>query len=118
MSGLKDADDIAFVYVTFPNQEEASRISKAAVEQRLAACANVFAPHQSIYWWKDQVDSSSEIAVLLKTTQDKAEALSAFVQLQHSYELPCVAVTTPEKLNPDFAEWIRKAVEGPTPSRP
>jgi periplasmic divalent cation tolerance protein len=118
MSALKAADDIALLYVTFPNQEDAARISRAAVEQKLAACANVFAAHQSIYLWNDQIEAASETAVLLKTTHEKSEALNAFIQLQHSYELPCVAVFSPEKLNSDFEEWIKKAVAGPTPSQP
>jgi len=42
-----------FVYITASNAEEATRIGRALVEERLAACANVLNGMTSIYRWQD-----------------------------------------------------------------
>jgi periplasmic divalent cation tolerance protein len=68
---------------------EAQRIADAAVEQRLAACANMLtAPVRSTYRWKGKVEQATEVLLLIKTSQYKLVALQALVKALHSYEVP------------------------------
>ncbi|MGE5783424.1 MAG: divalent cation tolerance protein CutA, partial [Myxococcales bacterium] len=39
--------DCVFVYVTAPSADEARKLARTAVEERLAACANVFGAIES-----------------------------------------------------------------------
>ncbi len=68
------------VYVTAAHQAEALTIGRAAVESRLAACANVLGPTTSIYEWQGEVCEEAEIALLLKTNAANLEALTAMVK--------------------------------------
>ncbi len=61
-------DDILFVYTTWPDVETAESVAAEAVTERLAACANIFAPIRAIYRWEGAVKASAEIPMALKTT--------------------------------------------------
>jgi periplasmic divalent cation tolerance protein len=96
------------VYVTAQNLAEAGRLARAAVEERLAACANILGAVQSIYWWDGEVQESGEAALILKTRSDLAEALAARLKELHSYEVPCIAVFPISGGNSSFLDWIKK----------
>ena len=56
------------VIVTASNEDEAAKIGKALVEERLAACANILGAIQSVYWWEGKVCEGEEVALVLKTS--------------------------------------------------
>ena len=81
---------IAIVRVTCADAAEAERIARAAVDERLAACANIEAPCRSIYRWRGAVEEATEVPVLFKTTVTGTAALAARVAALHGYDLPAV----------------------------
>lgn len=99
-----------FVYVTFENNHQAQDIAKSVVSARLAACANIFAPHQSIYWWEGEVHSAEECAALFKTTDDKLQTLKDEIVKRHSYDVPCVVAWLIEKGHAPFLDWMSNEV--------
>ncbi len=96
------------VHVTFPNAAEAARVSRAAVEKRLAACANVGAAMHSFYWWDGAVQSADEVGVVFKTTDSAADALIAFVAERHSYDVPAIVVHRPLRAATSYEEWVTR----------
>ena len=99
---------IVEVHVTFPNAEEARVLSRAAVDQHLAACANILAPMQSFYWWEGDVKSEDEVAVVFKTAAKAVDALIAFVAKHHSYEVPAIVVHGPLRSVVSYEEWVER----------
>ena len=96
----------ALVYITCRDRDEALRIGKALVEERLAACANVHGAIDSFYWWEGKLETGSEVALIAKTRADLVEALTARVKALHSYSVPCVVALELTGGNPDFLRWI------------
>jgi periplasmic divalent cation tolerance protein len=77
------------VLVTCANAAEATRIARAVVEGRLAACVNILpGAVTSIYRWKGKVESARERLLLIKTSRKRLTKLQAAVERLHSYELP------------------------------
>ncbi len=99
---------VMLAYVTMATREEALKLATVLVEERLAACANVFEGVTSIYWWQGQVQQTGEACLLLKTRADLLMALTARVREQHSYTVPCVVAWPIADGNPDFLDWIRR----------
>jgi periplasmic divalent cation tolerance protein len=95
-----------FVYVTAASSEEALRIGRQVVEERLAACANVLDGMQSIYWWEGRVQEAQEVVLLLKTTETRLPKLIETIRGQHSYECPCIVALPISEGNPAYLEWI------------
>jgi periplasmic divalent cation tolerance protein len=101
------------VYITCQDRDEATRIARALVEERLAACANVHGAIDSFYWWEGKVQSGAEVALIAKTRAELTDALTARVKKLHSYSVPCVVALDIEGGNRDFLDWIERETETP-----
>jgi periplasmic divalent cation tolerance protein len=97
-----------FAYVTAKDRDEALRIGKALVEERLAACVNVLDGMRSIYRWEGRVEEASEAVLIVKTASDRAQAVIDRVKELHSYDCPCVVFWPLSGGNPEYLDWIRK----------
>ena len=97
---------IVSVYAIFANAEEAERIGRQLVEERLAACINILSPCRSVYRWQGAVETADEVPAILKTTAVQADALVARIAALHSYALPCVTVWPIDKLLAGYADWV------------
>ena len=94
------------VYMTAPSPEEAERIGRALVEQRLAACVNVLGSIRSIYHWAGDIQAETETAFIAKTTDALVPALTEAVLQLHPYEVPCVVALPITGGSAAFLGWI------------
>lgn len=95
-----------FVYVTCKDRAEALNVGRAAVEARLAACANVVDGMASIYWWEGKLETSTEAILIMKSRSAHLEDLTALVKAVHSYSVPCVVAMPIVGGNPDYLDWL------------
>ena len=103
---------IVSVYAVFADLEEAERIGRTVVEERLAACINILGPCRSIYRWKGEIETAEEVPAILKTHGWQADDLVERIAALHSYDVPCIAVWPIEKLLRGYAEWVEDEVAG------
>jgi periplasmic divalent cation tolerance protein len=104
---------VLFVYITCADNDEAKKIAQALVEERLAACANIMAGHESIYHWQGKIETAREVVVILKTREDLFDALKARVLELHSYDCPCIVAMPIEKGHQAFLEWVEEETSYP-----
>jgi periplasmic divalent cation tolerance protein len=104
--------DIVTVYATFASDEEARRIARTLVEERLAACANVLGACLSIYRWKGSMEEAGEVAALFKTRAESAQLLIARLAELHSYDVPAAVVWPIAASLPAYAEWVSDETNG------
>jgi periplasmic divalent cation tolerance protein len=100
--------DALFIYVTAGSAEEAERIGRALVAERLAACANILPGMRSIYWWDGKMEDATEAVLVLKSVRANLAALTARVKALHSYAAPCVVALPIEGGNEEYLRWIAK----------
>ena len=75
------------------DRETAERIAETLVTERLAACAQVLGPQQSVYRWKGAVERATEWRLELKTAASRLAALERRLLELHPYEVPeCIAL--------------------------
>jgi len=101
---------IVSVYAVFADAEEATRIGRQMVEERLAACVNILGPCRSIYRWQGAVETAEEVPAIFKTSQARADALIARVASLHRYDVPCVTVWPIDKSLAGYAAWVEDSV--------
>ena len=94
------------IYMTAGSLEEAEKIGKALVDDRLAACVNIIERMHSFYWWEGKVQEDHEVVMIAKTTQSLVEALVEKVKALHGYSVPCIVSVPISGGNPDFLLWI------------
>ena len=98
--------DAYHVLTTTGSQEEAATLGRLAVEQRLAACAQVEGPITSTYWWQGSVETATEWHVWLKTTGTRLDSLIDLIKTKHSYDVPEIIASPITRGNPAYLEWI------------
>lgn len=99
---------VVSVYAVFADAEEAARIGRTVVEERLAACINILPGVTSIYRWQNAIEETQEVAAILKSTSVRADALIARIAGLHSYDVPCIACWPIERLFGDYAAWVEE----------
>ena len=97
---------IVTVYATFPSDEEARRIARTLVEERLAACANILGPCHSVYRWQGKIEEAGEVAALFKTRGELADELIERLAELHSYDVPAAMVWPIELALPSYLDWV------------
>lgn len=109
---LQSTPQARIVLTTTSDAEEASRLGRVLVEERLAACATLIPAVQSIYRWQGEVESSGESLLLLKTSPEKLAALEARLHELHSYETPEFLVLGVESGSQLYLEWLQNCLHG------
>ncbi|HEY2857611.1 MAG TPA: divalent-cation tolerance protein CutA [Terracidiphilus sp.] len=109
---LQSDPDIRIVLTTAGSREEAERIGRTLVEERLAACVTLLAGVESIYHWRGEIERDSETLMLLKTQTDQMEALHARLLKLHSYETPEFLVLTVEAASEGYHRWLKASLAG------
>jgi periplasmic divalent cation tolerance protein len=103
--------DKRIVLTTAGSEEEALKIGRHLVENRLAACVNIIPQIESIYWWQDKVDSSREWLLLVKTTEERFPGVREAICELHSYDVPECVVLSIEDGSFDYLQWLADAVK-------
>ncbi len=103
---LETTSTARIVITTVANAEEAARLGRMLVEERLAACATVLPSAHSIYSWQGKIESSAETLLLLKTSTEQLPALESRLNELHSYETPEFLVIEIEAGSQAYLRWL------------
>lgn len=99
------------VTTTCPDLDVARDIARAALRDRLAACATLRPGLVSLFHWRGKIDESPEVGLEFKTTPAHLPALVALIDARHPYDLP--VVTWHEVGSTDQAElWLTEETGG------
>ncbi len=95
------------ILCTSASEEEAERIARHLLEERVAACVNVLPVHRSYYWWEGAIQSSAEYLLLIKSTATLFPAVEQAIRRMHSYEVPEVLALPVLGGSADYLTWLR-----------
>jgi periplasmic divalent cation tolerance protein len=98
------------VFVTTPNHEEALRLAENLVSERLCACVNLLPAIESVYRWEGKVTKDQEVLLIIKTIDERYEALERRILELHSYTTPEVIAVKIEHGSNAYLEWLRQSV--------
>ena len=103
------SEDFVVVLVTAGDAEEAARIGRTLVVERLAACANVVGPIHSVYRWQGAVEEAAEHLLLVKARAADLPALEARVRALHSYQVPEVLALRVTAGSGPYLAWLAES---------
>lgn len=98
--------DKIVILCTCASTEEAERLARLLVEQRLAACVNVVPAMRSFYRWQGALESAEECLLIVKSSRDLFAPLRAALEEAHSYEVPEVIALPVVDGAPAYLSWI------------
>lgn len=94
------------VIVTTATEEEAEKIARRLLDERLIACVNIIGPIRSLFWWAGNVEVAGEYLLLMKSRADLFEELSGAVKALHSYEVPEIIALPIIKGSQSYLKWL------------
>jgi periplasmic divalent cation tolerance protein len=105
--------DQIVVLSTCSSAEEAERLARLLVEQRLAACVSVVPGVRSFYRWQGAVDSATEWLLLAKSSRGLFPALAAALDQAHSYDVPEVLALPVVAGAANYLNWLTGSLRSP-----
>ena len=102
------AEEALVILTTWPSVESAREAARILIESRLAACANIVPGVESIYRWKDAIETSAETLVIFKATMGSYPRFEARLKELHPYEVPEVVALRPTDGLPAYMRWVEE----------
>jgi periplasmic divalent cation tolerance protein len=97
---------VLMVQTTFSDRKEAIEFSKKILETSLAACIQLSAEVESMYWWNGVIEKEKETVVTMKTLQSVYQQLETCIEKIHSYETPEILATAVEHVGTGYYQWL------------
>ena len=105
--------EMLLVFSTFASEDDAARVVRALLEERLIACGNLLPGARSLYRWKGEVADEREVVTILKTRKQDWPALLSRLHELHPFEIPeCVAVRITAGA-PKYLAWLEGVLAPP-----
>ncbi len=102
----RKASALRLILVTAGSEEQALKLARALVEERLAACVNLVAPLRSIYRWRGAIEDDREILMVIKTRKALYARVERRVRELHTYEVPEILSIALDAGHQPYLEWL------------
>ena len=99
------------VFITAGSKEEAQKIARGLLEEKLAACVNIIDGVESHFWWQGKIDSAKEALLVIKTKKELFNKLAKKVKSLHSYSVPEIIALPIVTGNTEYLNWINDSTE-------
>ncbi|MBT3880357.1 MAG: divalent-cation tolerance protein CutA [Candidatus Scalindua sp.] len=100
--------DYIVIYITTGSVNEAEKIGRALVEEKLAACSNIISPIRSIYRWQGKICDDKEALMVLKTRKKHFEQIVKRVETLHSYDVPEIIAIPIIEGSSKYMSWLNE----------
>jgi periplasmic divalent cation tolerance protein len=100
------ANKILLALSTFPDRETAQRLAGQLVAEKFAACANMLPSVESVYRWKDKVETGNETLVFFKVSEDRQSSFQEKLRSLHPYEVPEIIFVPVSDGLPEYLSWV------------
>jgi len=106
---------LKLVFVTCPSIEKAREIASVVVTEKLAACVNILAAVESLYFWEGALQRDTETLLIIKSVQEKLEALKQRVFELHPYQTPEFVAISSSEVSEKYERWVKDYLVGAAP---
>ncbi len=101
------------VLTTVESREDAERIARTLVEERLAACVQVLGPISSTYRWQGAIRASQEWLCLAKSRRGLYDAIEKAIRRVHPYQVPEILAVPIVAGSAAYLAWLDEEVQRP-----
>jgi periplasmic divalent cation tolerance protein len=99
------ASDYGVLLTTTPSRDEAAKIARLLIDEKLAACVQLL-PIESFYTWQGATQNEAEILLLVKTRSALFETAIARIKSVHSYSVPEIVAMPFTAGFAGYLDWI------------
>jgi periplasmic divalent cation tolerance protein len=106
--------DALELHITVPNADEAAKLARTLVEERLCACVNIVPGVRSVYRYDNKIWDEPEVLCVAKTRPALFEQVCARVMELHSYDVPEILAFNVDDGSPAYLLWLTESTTPPT----
>ncbi|KAJ7418489.1 Protein CutA like protein [Willisornis vidua] len=110
ITGTSMPGTLSLALLSCPNEPIARDIARAIMDKKLAASVNILPKSSALYFWKGELEESTEILLLVQTRTTKIGELSDYVRSIHPFETPEIISLAIDQGNPLHLKWIEENV--------
>lgn len=108
----------AIVLTTVGSDFDAAALARELVSLGLVACVNIVKPIQSVYRWKESIETEVEQMLVIKTVQERIPELRDALLSRHPYDVPEFVVLAVDGIEGPYREWLIQSVVAPGSDEP
>lgn len=97
------------IHWTSGSLDEARKISRYLVQERLVACAQIVPWIESIFMWNNQEDTVQESKITFKTRHELYDKIKQIIEENASYEVPEITYTHIDGGNELYLKWLAES---------
>lgn len=101
--------EYSLIMTTFPNEESAEKCIEILLNEKAAACIQIF-PIKSRYVWNGEILKDSEIIVYIKSIKEKHKEIEEIILKNHPYEIPEIIEIDIVNGDKKYLKWIRESL--------
>jgi periplasmic divalent cation tolerance protein len=106
--------DLIVGIVSCPDRAVATALARTLVHSKVAACVTICPGVESVYWWNDELCTTKELLLLIKSTHALVPSIKEIIAQEHPYEVPELLIVPPTDALESYATWVRSSVVGGT----
>ncbi len=107
-------NSIIWVLVNSNSKQEAEKIGRAILGQRLCACYGLYKKFGSVYFWppkSKRLETSGGPLLVLETFSKNYAKIVRAVRRLHSDRVPFIRKLKIDEVNSDFFQWMKGEVK-------
>jgi periplasmic divalent cation tolerance protein len=97
---------VRVVLCTVPSEDVGVALARQLVDEQLVACVNIVPGVRSIYRYRGKVEDDRELLLLMKTSEDRLDALIPRVRELHPYEVCEVLALEVMAGSQAYLDWV------------
>lgn len=97
------------ILVSFEEMEHAEKAANYLLDQKLAACIEIF-PVTNFYVWEGKKQKNAEISGIIKTTNENYEKVKTALEEILPYDIPQI-IKLDATSNESYGDWVKECVK-------
>jgi len=99
------------IVTTFEKKADAQSLANLLVNERKAACVQIVGPIESIYRWKEKVETAEEWRCEIKTRPELGDEVVEAIRANHPYDEPEIISVPIVDTSPSYLAWLLAQTE-------
>ena len=97
---------IKIIQTTTDSIKIAESISELLVNNNASPCVQIISNVKSVYRWKNKLEQSNEISLLIKTIPENVQKCKNIIIKHHNYDIPEFIVMDGYILEDNYQSWF------------
>jgi len=94
------------IHWTSGSLDEARKVSRYLVQDKLVACAQIIPWIESIYIWNAQLETTQESKIVFKARLEDYDTIKKVIEDNCSYQVPEITYTLIDGGNKAYLDWL------------